>query len=68
MKRAGQNNLEIFGPNMLQQVDGEEDGQESETEANTEVFKNVEVEAVDLQSSATIGLEIILGLSEFLDC
>ena len=53
MKRAGQNNLEIFGPNMLQQVDGEEDGQESETEANnTEVLKNVEVDAVDLQSSA----------------
>ena len=46
MKRAGQNNLEIF------EVDGEDDEQESETEMNTEVLKDVEVDAVDLQSSA----------------
>ena len=52
MKRAGQNNLEIFGPNMLQEVDGEEDEQESETEMNSEVLKNVEVDPVDLLSSA----------------
>ena len=45
MKILGKNNLEIFGPNMLQ-VDGEEDGQEFKTEKNTELLKNVEVDTV----------------------
>ena len=56
MKRAGQNNLEIFGPDMLQEVDDEEDEQESETEINTEVLKNVEVDGVDLQISTIVSV------------
>ena len=52
MKRAGQNNLKIFDPNMSQQINGKEDGQESEMEKNTEVLKNVDVDDVDLESNA----------------
>ena len=56
MKRAGQNNLELFGPNMSQEVDDEEDEQESETEINTEVLKNVEADGVDLQISTIVSV------------
>ena len=36
---------------MSQQIDGEEDGQESEAEKNTEVLMNVDVDDVDLESN-----------------